>query len=283
MTLHARLPKIDEGVDWYYYLLNSGKIYGFIQTLFFIDGLIIIIVKKRIPEYGLILLIIFGGILIHTLFALKGLNLTCSIGQLRYIAVVGPMFGIISAVGISRFYEFIKYSYLRYFFYLILICIMFVLGPYSTPFHNKFEIEKISDRIVEMTKSQYPGYVILSNLYYVANSMDEPASGGTNFKNLTVENLNNNQKAIIIWEKNTEASPFGDEKLTPATLRNIESMQDIKLVETIKDTVNNCTSIPIWKYRKEGDEYKKSRDFIDYLVKDQTTWETIEIRVFIKN
>jgi hypothetical protein len=65
-------------------------------------------------------------------------------------------------------------------------------------------------------------------------------------------------------------------------LKEIESIPGIKQVKDYKDTVNNCTSIPIYKYRKEGDEYKTSRDFIDYLIADQTTWETIDIRVYLK-
>jgi hypothetical protein len=283
MTLHSRLPRIDDGVDWYYYLLHSGKIFGFIQALFFVIGIAVLSIKKKISEYSLILLIIFGGIALHTLFALKGTNITCSIGQLRYVAVIGPMFGIISTLGISYFYEFIKYKYVRYFIYLILLLVMFILGPFSTPFHNKFEIEKISDRIVQTARTKYPGYTVLSNLHYIANSMDEPASGGKDFKNLTIDNLNKYDKSVIVWEKSLETTPFGDEKDKAASLSSFESRPDVKLVETIKDTVNNCVSAPIWKYRKEDYESKKSRDFIDYLLKDQTTWETIEVRVYVKN
>ncbi|HMS64421.1 MAG TPA: hypothetical protein PKD83_04105, partial [Ignavibacteria bacterium] len=86
ILLHTKLLKIDTGIDWYYYFLHSFKIFGLIQILFFIYALIILIFRKQVKEYFLILLIVFSGISIHTLLALKGLNLTCSIGQLRYVA-----------------------------------------------------------------------------------------------------------------------------------------------------------------------------------------------------
>ncbi len=185
MQLHARLPRIEEGIDWYYYLIHSPKIYGFIQSIFFVVAIGLIFIKKKLNDYAVPLLITFGGIGVHTLLALKGLNLTCSVGQLRYVAVVGPMFGIISTVGISYFYEFIKYTSLRAVTMIVFIAIMFVLGPYSTPYHNKFEIEKVSEKIVTLADTKYKDYILLSNLHQVANAMDQPAPGGSRFQNLT--------------------------------------------------------------------------------------------------
>jgi hypothetical protein len=52
MTLHSRLLKIDVGVDWNYYLLHSAKIYGFLQALFFLIGIIYLILKKQLKDYS---------------------------------------------------------------------------------------------------------------------------------------------------------------------------------------------------------------------------------------
>jgi hypothetical protein len=279
MTLHSRLPKIDAGVDWYYYLLHSAKIYGFLQALFFITGTVTLIIKKQIKDYALIIIIIFTGILVQTLLALKGLNLTCSIGQLRYVAVVGPMFGIISAVGISYFYDSIKNNILKNSLMSLVFLIMFFLGPYSTPFHNKFAIEKVSDDIRNFAVSNYPDFIVLSNMHQLANSMDEPQTGGEKFKTLTQSNVGKYNKSLIIWCSYLEGTPFLEENVL---LNEIQSIPNIKLIKEYKDTVNNCTSIPVYKYRKEGDEYKTSRKFIDYIIGDQTAWETIDIKVFLK-
>lgn len=278
MTLHSRLPKIDAGLDWYYYLLHSAKIYGFMQALFFIVAVIVLALKKQLSNYSFIILITFSGIIIQTLLALNGLNLTCSIGQLRYVAVVGPMFGIISVVGISYFYESLKVNFLKNLFMVVILLIMFFLGPYSTPFHNKFAIEKVSDDIRELAKG-YPEHMVLSNMHQLANSMDQAQTGGEKFKNLTQSNVEKYDKSLIVWCSYLEGTPFLNENVT---LSEINALPNIKLIKDYKDTVNNCESIPIYKYRKEGDEYRTSRKFIDYIIADQTTWETIDIRVFLK-
>ncbi|MFI5212298.1 MAG: hypothetical protein ACHQIH_05400, partial [Ignavibacteria bacterium] len=269
----------DVGVDWYYYLLHSAKIYGFLQALFFLTGAIALLFKKQFKEYALLIMVVFIGIGLQTLLALKGLNLTCSIGQLRYVAVVGPAFGVISAVGISYFFSLLNNSVLRYIFTALFLFVMFVLGPYSTPFHNKFEIEKVSEDISGFAAKNYPGYKLISNMHQLANALDESQTGGTKFALLSQGNLDKNGKALIVWCSYLEGSPFVEDDVT---LNEILAIPGIKPVKDYKDTVNNCMSIPIYfKYRKEGDEYKTSRDIIDYIIADQTTWETIDIRVFL--
>lgn len=279
MTLHSRLPKIDVGVDWYFFLLHSPKIYGFIQAIFFVTAVIVLYNRKEIKSYGLLFLIVFTGIAIQTLLALKGLNLTCSIGQLRYVGVVGPVFGIIAAVGAGFFFEKIKANGVKNGAMFIILLFMFLLGPISTPFHNKYEIEKISDDIYNLQKSNYPDYIVLTNMHQLANSMDLPQSGGGNLKLLTQSNVDNTPKSIIVWCSYLEGTPFLEENVL---LKEIESIPGIKMVKQYKGVVNNCEYTPIWKYRKEGEEYKLSREFIDYMVADQTTWETNDIRVFVK-
>ncbi len=280
MVIHARLPRIEEGIDWYYYLIHSPEIYGFVQTLFFVAAIAFIIINRKVRDYAIMFIIALGGIAVHTLLALKDLNLSCSVGQLRYVAVVGPMVGIISTAGLSYFFEAVKPKYIRLPLMFIFLAVMFVLGPYATPFHNKFEIEKVSDKIAELVRTRYKDYMVLSNLHYVANSLDQPASGGGDFQNLTPENIRKYDKAVIVWEKSLETSPFFEGEREP--LKKLESNPHIKLVESFTDTVNNCTSIPIYKYRKEDYDSRRSREFIDYLTKDQTTWENIDIKVFVK-
>lgn len=279
MTLHSRLPKIDVGVDWYFFLMHSPKIYGFIQAAFFVTAIVIFYARKEVKQYGILLLIIFTGIAVQTLLALKGLNLTCSIGQLRYVGVVGPAFGIIAAIGASWWFSKIKTSAARSGAMLIIFVLMFLLGPFSTPFHNKYEIEKISDDIYNLQKTEYPGYTVLTNMHQLANSMDLPQSGGGNLKLLTQSNVDNTQKSVIVWCSYLEGTPFLEENVL---LKEIESIPGIKMVKQYKGVVNNCEYTPVWKYRKEGEEYKFSREYIDYMVADQTTWETNDIRVFVK-
>jgi len=279
MTLHSRLLKIDVGVDWYYYLMHSPKIYGFIQAVFFIAGVVIIYLNKKINEYWIPVLIFFGGIAVQTLLALKGLNLTCSIGQLRYVGVVGPMFGIIAAIGLGYTFTKIRGNAYNMLLSVVLAALMFLAGPFSTPYHNKFEIEKVSDDIVDFANSNYPNSRIITNMHQVANALDESQTGGKRFMLLSQKNLDKTQGSIIVWCSYLEGSPFVDDDVT---LKEIESIPGIQKVKEYTGTINNCTAAPIYKYRKEGDEYKYSREFIDYMAADQTTWENIDIRVFYK-
>lgn len=279
MTLHSRLLKIDAGVDWYYYLLHSPKIFGFIQAAFFISALIIIFLKKALKDYWLLVLFFFGGIAVQTLLALKGLNLTCSIGQLRYVGVVGPAFGIIAAAGLGYFYSRLNGKFYPAFLSLLILFIMFITGPFSTPYHNKFEIEKVSEDIVDLVNSSYPNSMIITNMHQVANALDESQTGGKIFTLLSQKNLNNSKDAIVVWCSYLEGSPFVDDDVT---LKEIEAIPGIVKVKEYSGTVNNCVFAPVYMYRKEGDEYKWSREFIDYMVADQTTWENIDIRVYLK-
>jgi len=279
MLLHSRLEKIDAGVDWYYYLLHSAKIFGLLQIVLLVTGTVIILVKKQLKSYGLILLIIFSGIGVQTLLALKGLNLTCSIGQLRYVAVVGPMIGIISLIGLSSYYNLVKNIYLRNIVQVMTLCIMFITGPYFTPFHNKFEMDIISEEIADFTLKEYPDYKVLSHMHQLANAMDEPFLGGEKFKKLNDSTVKRFDKSIIVWCNYLEGNAF---VLKNLSLKEIEAIPNIKLIKEYIDTVNNCINVPIYKYRKEGDEYKTSRKIIDYLVLDQTSWETFDIKVFKK-
>lgn len=279
MTLHSRLLKIDVGVDWYYYLMHSPKIFGFLQAAFFISGIVILYLKKELKDYWLLVLIFFGGIAVQTLLALKGLNLTCSIGQLRYVAVVGPAFGIIAAIGTGYFFSKLKQPVGSIIISSVIFVLMFVLGPYSTPYHNKFEIEKVSENITHFAADNYPEYKIITNMHQLANALDESQTGGEKFTLLSQTNLNKTPKALIVWCSYLEGSPFVDDDVT---LKEIESIPGIVQVRDYKNTINNCLSIPAYHHRKEGDEYTISREIIDYLAADQTTWENIDIRVFLK-
>src|SRR5260221_9769629 len=97
---------------------------------------------------------------------------------------------------------------------------------------------------------------------------------------MTPENLKKYDKAIIVWESSLETSPFFEGERAP--LKQIESNPRIKLIETFTDTVNNCTSIPLYSFRKDTYEARYSRELIDWMIKDQTTWEQVYIKVFVK-
>jgi len=277
MAMHARLPRITEGIDWYYYFYHMPAVYGFVQCLFFVAAIIWLIVKKKVGDYGLILLIFFIGVFIQTMFALKGLNLSCSIGQLRYIAVVGPMFGIVSAVGLGWFYSVLKWRSLRYPVQIIFLAVMFILGPYATPFHKEYALEKECDKIAKLHEEKYKDYEVISNLFQLANSMDEADIGGKMFQHLNKSSLERYDKELIVWSRELEGSPFVDETVT---LDKLKKYPNVRLLSTITERVNRNSDIPIFKYYDWNNKFR--RDLIEYLTYDQYSWEDFQIKIFIK-
>jgi hypothetical protein len=280
MTLHSRLPKIDVGIEFNYYFWFIPKIFGILQTVFFIAALIFLVLNKKIKEYALLFIIFFSGILIQTLLALKGLDLTCSIGQLRYVAVVGPVFGIISVVGMSYFLGYFKNNILLWCVSVLFLGFMFFSGPYSTPFHNKFQIEKVSEEIADIVKNNYPDYKIITNMHQIANALDEPQTGGIYYMQLSDSNIIKTDKALIVWCSYLEGSPFTENDVT---LKEIESIPNIKLIKEYIDTVDNCIHIPLYNNHRKNSMFEISNSFIDYMIADQTSWENYIIRVYLKD
>lgn len=278
LGLHSRLPRISEGIDWYYYLIRFPQIFGIAQTVFFILSVVIIIQKKYIKEYSIPLLIIFGGILFHTLAALKGFNISCSIGQLRYVAVVGPVFAIISLLSLDAFLSKIIGRKQNIIISILLITFMFLSGPFVTPFHKKLVLEEESEKIAELVNKEYKGFKVLSSIHYVANALDEPKTGGDIFKELTKSNLEKYDKCIIAFLKELENDPFVGETLK---LKDIENTPNIKLLYIKKEKVNRNYDVPVNYFIYDwSHDYIKT--IINYLISDQYTWEDFELRVYIK-
>lgn len=277
--LHARLPRITVGIEWYYYFLRSPQIFGIVQTLFFAISLFFVLKNKVIKDYYIPILIVFGGIIFHTLAALKGLNVSCSVGQLRYVAVIGPMFGIVSLFGLDEIMKLIRKIKTKYYLSIVIVLIMFLSGPFVTPFHKKLALEEESDKVVELVNSKYVGYKVLSSLHYVANSLDEPTTGGEVFKELTKANFNKYDKSIIVFLKELENDPFVSETMK---LRDIENNPNVKLLYTVKAKVNRNNDVPVNKYFYDW-VYEFLKTVINYLVADQYSWEDFELKVYLKD
>lgn len=279
LGLHSRLPRLTEGIDWNYYIIRFPQIFGILQTLFFIIAVIFIPFRREIKKTGMFFLIIFGGVTFHTLAALKGFNVSCSVGQLRYIAVVGPVFALLSVFGFDRILNIIGSKVFRIFLSAVIVIALFISGPFLTPFHSKLQLELESEKISELVNDQYKGYKVLSSLHFIANALDEPKTGGEIYKELTKANLEKYDKAIIVFLKELENDPFVGET---TKLIVIESMPNVRLLYTEKKKVNRNGDVPVFRYYYDGaPEYMK--DIIKYMTNDQFTWEDYEMYVFIKN
>lgn len=298
---YSGLPKINPGIDWYYYFFYSPVIFGVVQCIFFFAALCYSLVphffhlsknsRKSIHSInlhqfiysvfsfpGILFLFAALGLITQTLFASKLLSFSSSIGQLRYLAVVGPIIGLIAVLGLSRLYEFIKNKYIRLSIMVFFILVLFIQGPYTVPFHKKLEIEKVSEQITALAANSYPGFTILTNLQIFANVLDEPATGAVKYNPLTLPRLNGTGKALVIWARELEKSPYVKENVT---LEQIEKSPGTKLIGTFSGIVNHKYDIPVCIFRDENSKF--SRKLFDYLTFNQSFWENFEIRVYEKN
>lgn len=278
LGMHSRLPRIQEGIKWNHYLLMSPKTYGILQTLFFVIALFVILIKKRTSDFLFLILVTFGGIAGHTLAALDGLATTCSVGQIRYIAIVGPAFGIIATVGFSWFFELIKSKKILDILSVLVILILFLFGPLFVPFHVKYEIANISDKIAYLQKEKYPDYAVISDMHQLANALDESAAGDKTYKMMTKKNIEAFQKSIIVWESSLEGSPFVEDNVT---LKYIESLSNVKLLDSVNVTIDHNWDYPIFYFYPQAPDYVKR--FMEYMIAEQNCWEVIRIKTFIRN
>jgi hypothetical protein len=279
LRLHNKLPRVTEGVQWYHYFIKSPKIFGVFQTVGFMAGLWLLFRNKLIKDYYIPLIFVFGGIIINTLLALEGFNISCSTGQLRYVATVGPAFGLISVLGFEYFFgRFGRKKYVYILLFILIILLMFITGPFSTPFHKKYEIEKFAERIAELQKKQYPDYVVISAIHQIANAMEEPATGNDKFRTMSRENIEKYPKAIIVWEKYLETSPFGGE---PVFLKYIEELPNVRLLDSVNTLTVRDDDTPLYKI---FNGYNALLDnTIQYFISEQNTWEHLVVKIYIKD
>jgi len=101
----SNLSKFVPGVSVTHYIKNLHHSFGYTQLAFFAAGVLLIAKSKRSAEFGIIYVTIASTIIIHTLAGAEIFHWTASIGELRYMTVVGPFFGIISASGFSEIME----------------------------------------------------------------------------------------------------------------------------------------------------------------------------------
>jgi hypothetical protein len=92
-----------------------------------------------------------------------------------------------------------------------------------------------------------------------------------------MSNLEQNPKAIIVWSRELEGSPFVPETVT---IEKLEKRSDVKLLTTITEKVDRNSDIPMYKYYDWNKKFR--RDLIEYLVFDQYSWENFQIKVFVK-
>ena len=230
----SRLEKYTEGVAWYHYFYNSLVIFGILETLFFIIGIIVILLKKEIKERYLILAVIIITIIINTISASKYFHFSGSVGDFRYLAPIAPLWGLVSVVGFSFVLLKIRIKIL---FYILLFIVPFLLVYDCINNTKPHKIEKYYQTvisIIDQIKVSDPNTLILGNCYVIPYILDEPPTGGEKFKILNKDNLVKYSlfKYYIIWDPRFSNSFFSQRRLKLEDLTGDKKYKIINVIES---------------------------------------------------
>jgi len=196
----SRLGKYVPGIPVMYYLENLHTIFGFAQVLLFVVGVVSIVLAKRSADFGILFCVIAINIIVNTLAGAEVVHWTGSIGELRYIAVVGPFVGIVSVYGLSEILDRVKRSWAQ------LVLSLLVLG--SVVFNCTLTTHprrwtNFDQMVIFTTKAlrlEYPDLTLLSNNYIVPYVMDVSPSGGPHFAKLDKDMLKRYPECLILWD-----------------------------------------------------------------------------------
>jgi len=225
------LGKFIPGVTVTHYLEHLQTIFGFLQVACFCVGIILITGARRHREFAVIYAAIAWCLIVNTLAGAEAFHWTASIGELRYIAVVGPFFGIIAVYGFSELLEKVSSSRMHILFASLTFAILVVnciatAHPRRWPPYDQIVIE-----ITHAARTKYEHLVILSNNWIVPYVMDVPPTGGRMYDKLNKSTLAQYQNCLILWD------PFYSQSLFSQTELSREEMLQGEGVEVLEKRV----------------------------------------------
>jgi hypothetical protein len=228
-AIFSKIGKFIPGVSVTHYIINLHAIFGLMQVLLFIAGAVFIAKAKRSAEFGIIYSTIALTIMLHTLAGAEMFHWTASIGELRYIAVVGPLFGIISVYGLSEIFDRFKAPNMQFVFSLVVLSAVVFQCSLSTHPRRWANYELVVINLTNEIKTEYPNLTLLSNHSAAAYAMDDVATNtGTRLASLNLQTLKHHPECIILWDPFSSNSVFFQTELTKATILKDSTIQIVQ-------------------------------------------------------
>ncbi|MGD1046215.1 MAG: hypothetical protein ABR936_12980 [Bacteroidota bacterium] len=210
----SNLGKFIPGVSVTHYIGNLHTTFGFAQVVLFLAGTIFIYRARKNDEYGILYATIAMTIILHTLAGADIFHWTASIGELRYIAVVGPFFGIVSVYGLSGMLDRVKSSGGRFAFSILVFGVV-VLNCTLTTHPRRWPIyDQVVINLTKIIKNEYPNLTLLSNNSNAAYVMDVSPAGGPHFAMFNKKTLEKYPECLILWDPFSSYSIFFQTELT---------------------------------------------------------------------
>jgi hypothetical protein len=224
----SHLEKFVPGVSVTHYLENLQTIFGYGQVILFVTGVVFITRAKRNADFGIIYCTIAINIIINTLTGAEVFHWTGSIGELRYVAVVGPFWGIVSVFGLSEIIEKMKTVWGTIAFSVFLFSVI-VFNCTSTTHPRRWtNYDRMTMNMTQEARTQYPHLTLLSNDCVVAYEMDVSPAGGPHYAKLNKDMLKKYPECLILWDPFFAHSLFSQTEFTKETLLQDTTVRVLK-------------------------------------------------------
>lgn len=208
------LGKFIPGASLTHYVENLHSAFGIAQVILFAAGIIFIARAKRSVEFGIIYAVIAITIIFHTIAGAEIFHWTGSIGELRYIIVVGPLFGIISVYGLSEILDKIKSASGQFAFSILIFGVVVFNCTLTTRPRLWANYNKIVINMTKELRNEYPNLTVLSNNPLVAYIMDVSPAGGPHYALFDKTTLKKYPECLILWDPFSSNSMFYQTEVT---------------------------------------------------------------------
>ena len=222
------LGKYVAGSSLTHYIENLHTVFGYVQMALFVTGVIFIGLAKKSSDFGIIYFILALDVVVNTLASAEVLHWTGSIGDLRYIAVVGPFVGIVATFGLSEVLERVRRLWAQLALSIVISCAVVFNCIVTTHPRGWSESDQMVITMTRALRSEYPDLPLLSNSYIPAYVMDVAPWGGARFARLDSDMLKKYPECAVLWDPTLSNPRFHRTELTQEKLLQDTTMVVLK-------------------------------------------------------
>jgi hypothetical protein len=249
----SHLGKYVPGVSVTHYVENLHTTFGFAQVVLFVVGVIYIVRAKKSADFGILFCILAINIIVNTLAGAEVFHWTGSIGELRYIAVVGPFVGIVSVYALSEVLDRVKPSWTQLALSVLVFSGLVFNCTLTTHPRRWANYDRIVINMTKALRSEYPDLTLLSNNCIVAYVLDVAPSGGPHFAKLNTDMLAKYPECLILWD------PFSSNpRFDQAALTKEKVLQDSTMVLLERYTYWDAEYLLLYRNVQEMKVHKRT-------------------------
>jgi hypothetical protein len=224
----TNLGKFIPGTSLMHYVANLHATFGYTQVVLFAAGVIFIARAKRSADFGIIYAAIAITIVFHTIAGAEIFHWTGSIGELRYIVVIGPLFGIVSVYALSEILDRVNSSGGRFALSILVFGVIVFNCTLTTHPRLWANYNKVVIALTKEMRNEYPDLTVLSNNCIVAYLMDVSPAGGEHYALFNKETLKKYPECLIFWDPFSSNSIFYQTELTKEMMLQDTTIQVLK-------------------------------------------------------